>query len=393
MERVVITNFDTVSSSGIGKEEFSKNILTKNDYSSLITLFDTAKYNTKSGFELKDFDFTAFLGKSGLKHMNRTAKIAMCSIEKKLLPEFADLGEEEKPPLIIGTALGSVESIADFWKTYLIEGFAYLRPLDFPNTVINAPGSFINIRYGITEASVTISNGYNSSLDAFIYAYDYIQNGYANFLIVGGAEELSEYSFAGQIKSKVLSESNKMLPFSKNANGYLVGEGSAFFIVESLENAKKRNANIICELIGFSNTFSYDSKPKEAIKAYNEALNMANISPREINLVSSCANGVKAIDDLCLIVYKEVFKDDLKNTNITAHKSYFGECYGASGALQVAASIANMEEKKISAIFSTDLIENLDSFSTNVVNKDIKYFAVDSFGCDGNNTVLIFKKY
>jgi 3-oxoacyl-[acyl-carrier-protein] synthase II len=390
MKNIVITDYDIISASGNGKEEFSKNILTKSDFSRKVTSFNTSNLKTDKAYEV-NIDFTEYLGKLGLKHINRNSKLSFAAIEKLLLPYFADLPEEEKPGVVLGTAFGSVESIANFWRVYLTEGNQALRPLEFPNTVINATGSFVNIRYLISDVSATISTGFNSSLDALIYAYDYIQNGYGEKLLTGGSEELGEFLYSGEEKSGSLSKTGKLQPFSKNGDGFVPGEGAAFFMIETLESAKKRSAKILAELVGFDSIFSKNEE--DGSECYNRALKMAQIKPEQIDLVSSSANGNNTNDKKIFNIYKNVFGDRLKNVAVTSHKSFSGECYGASGALQLAAALSNIESGKLSPVLSSNLIEENDCFKTEKINKKINYFAIDGFSCDGNNAVLVFKNY
>jgi 3-oxoacyl-[acyl-carrier-protein] synthase II len=325
-----------------------------------------------------------------LKHINRNSKLSYICIENNLISHFKNLPENEKPGLILGTAFGSVDSIGSFWETYLTEGNGSLRPLDFPNTVINSGSSFINIRYLLSDISATVCTGYNSSHDAFIYAHDYIVNGYSDFLLVGGTEELGKYLFLGQEKSGVISSDGKMNMFGKFKSGYVPGEGSAFFIVESIEHAEKRNANILAELAGFSSNYSND-KFGNTIKSYNEALDMAGITINDLDMISSSANGTSN-DDIIVKVYEHLLKN-LNRPVITSHKQYFGECYGAGGAMQIAASLSNSRSKKVSPVFSENKPDNIPLMPETKTERNIKYFAVDGISCEGNSIVLIFKNH
>ena len=384
MKKTVITSFDTVSAAGIGIDEFTKNISTKKGNISDIRTFDTGGCLSKKAFVLNDINFEELLGKSGLKHINRNAKLSFSAIERRLLKEFKNLPQDKKPGLIMGTAFGSVDSIAGFWETYLLEGNNNLRPLEFPNTVINTASSFVNVRYGLSAISASVCNGYNSSLDAFIYAHDHISIGYGDFLIVGGCEELGKYLLLGQESTGVISKTGTMKPFGKKRSGYIPGEGGAFFMYESSDHAEQRNAKPLAELAGFSSIFSTD-KRHGAVTAYNEALNMACIKPSDLDLVSSSANGGKN-DSIIYEVYNDIFGKELPC--IAVHKTLFGECYGASGALQIAASLVNFMEGKISPHIFEEFPEGI---SGKTFETKSGYFAVDGISCEGNSSVLIFK--
>lgn len=381
MKKIVITNYNVISACGTNKEEFKNNILTNKNFSNDISSFEANNFKTGKAFEI-NIDFQSVLGKGGLKHINRNSKIAMCCLES-LSNDFKDSDEDKKPAMIMGTAFGSANSISEFWKVALIEGFSGLRPLDFPNTTINSSGSFLNIRYNLVNSSVTICNGYNSSLDAFIYASDYINQGYSKWALVGGSEEFGEYTYMGQLKSKVLSEESDYDILS--GKGYLPGEGSAFFMVEDETHAKERNAKVIAELIGYSSKFGKDENTR--ISCYKEALEMANIDSDKIDLVSSGINGIK--NENYISLYENLFGNKSKGL-IIPYKQFFGECYGASGALQIAAALTNCEMGKISPLLNNKNKSVI--FNKDTVDKTVNYFAVDNFSADGNNTVLIFRR-
>ncbi len=387
-KRVVLVDFDLISIAVIDSDSFAENILKKNDYSSKIDFIDSSD---DKAFILKDLDFSSILGKTGLKHINRNAKLAMCSIERVLLKYFENLNDDDKPAMIFGSSFGTLDSIAAFWETYLLEGFSGIRPLDFPNTTINSSGSFINIRYHLMNSSVTINNGFNSSNDAFIYSYDFIQNGYSDFVLVGGSEELDKYLYLGLKKASYLSKNSSYNIFNKKSDGIVPGEGSAFFLMKEKERAIKDNNNIICELVGFSKTFSKDVNDIHSkLKCYEEAINMANIGYKDIKLISSGANGFDFLDKIYIDIYKKLFD---KETAIAFHKQFFGEMYGASGAMQLAASLSNILSKKRSPILNSEgLLENLPFFNSEKID-GVSYFVIDNFSIDGNNTVLIFKKW
>ena len=387
-KRVVLVDFDLISGAGLDKNSFAENILKKNNYSSKI---DFIEDSNDRGFILKDLDFSDILGKTGLKHINRNAKLAFVSIERMLLKYFENLSDEDKPSIILGSSFGTLDSIASFWETYLSEGFGGIRPLDFPNTTINSSGSFINIRYQLMNGSITINNGFNSSNDAFIYSYDFIQNGYSDFALVGGSEEFEKYLYLGLKKSLYLSKNSDYNIFSKNSDGIFPGEGSAFFILKELNRAIKDNDRIICELVGFSKSFSKDVKDViSKLKCYEEAVNMAKINYKDIKFVSSGANGFDFLDRIYIDIYKKLFDDDIL---VAFHKQFFGEMYGASGAMQLAATLSNIHSKRKSPILNSELLlENLHFFSNETID-GINYFAIDNFSIDGNNSVLIFKMW
>ena len=146
--------------------------------------------------------------------------------------------------------LSEVCSIGDFLSDSIVNGVNSVNPRAFANTVINSPTGNSNIRFDAKNLSATIATGFNSGIDALIYAFDYIQRGYIDRIVAGGLEEISYYSLLGLSRTGLISPSANIRPFAIDSDGIVVGEGCALFHLETEEAAKQRGAQIQAEIIG-----------------------------------------------------------------------------------------------------------------------------------------------
>lgn len=393
----VITKINTICSLGIGFDALKKNIA-KEIIPTKIQNF--AMYDLPSEqylFTAPDFEPKEILGKKGLRTLDKATKILMSAIETGFKDYLETLSEEEKPGLMVGTAFGSIESIGNFITDSIRFGVSAVNPGLFGNTVINSPAGNANIRYGLKNLSGTMATGFTSGLEGLIYTCDHILQGYLSSILYAGLDEASSYQFAGAISEKCLSPDEKIRPFSQSPQGYILGEGVGMMLVESRKHAEKSGNKIIAEISGYANGFDpngakFGYNPEGDVMEYvvREALHKAKITANDIAFVSASANGTGG-DIAEAKVISRVFGD---KTPVACYKQKFGEAWGASGALSVAAAIADLQKKKVSPIF-TDGYSKIDGI--NLVRKqelaiDKDYALVLSFAPDGNCAAVVIKK-
>lgn len=398
MSKAVITKINTICSCGIGFDELKKNI-TKEITPSKIQNFEMYDLPSEQYiFTIPDFEPKDILGKKGLRTLDKATKILLCAIETGFKEYLETLSEEEKPGLVVGTLFGSLESIGNFITDSLRYGVSAVNPGLFGNTVINSPAGNANIRYNLKNLSGTMSTGLTSGLEALIYTCDHIAQGYLQSILYAGLDEASVYQFMAAIfNGNRLANDDKIRPFAQNPKGYILGEGAGVMLVESENYAKKHNREIIASIEGFASGFdpngaNYGYNPNGDVMEYviREAIKNAKISADDIAFVSASANGNDG-DSAEAKVISRVFGNQ---TPVACYKQKFGETYGAGGALAVAATIADLQKKKVSPIF-TDGYSKIDGI--NVVRKsevaiDKNYAIVLSFASEGNCAAVVIKK-
>ncbi|MEK6558910.1 MAG: beta-ketoacyl-[acyl-carrier-protein] synthase family protein [Planctomycetota bacterium] len=407
--RIVITGVSVISSIGTGKDAFWNNLTNGVSGIKPITLFDVSKFNSKQAGEISDFDAKVYLGPKGIRHIDRTSLLVssgtVLAIKDANLENNTYSGDELG--IVVGSTYGSIDSISSFDFQSLREGPNYVNPMDFPNTVLNAPASRASIFCKATGLSTTISNGVTSSIDAIIYASDFLRMGRVRAVVAGGVHGLTHDIFWGAHNSKILAGSKPgtmeiCAPFDKRRNGMVVGEASALVIMETLEDALKRNAHIYAEIKGYGTAFD----PKMAVskdyqiegnkRAILNAIKDANLTLHDISYISANAYSGVYGDAMETRVIKEVFGMRANLIPVTAIKSMTGECYDASGALQTIAALMSIKSNTISPTINykeRDAECDLDYVPNNSRTLPVKNVLINSFSRLGNNSSLIVSKY
>ena len=374
--RVVITTMGVVSPIGIGKEEFFRAIERNQSGIKPITLFESEDVKGIEAGEITEFKAEDYLGKRGLRNLDRSTRLLLSATKLAMEESGREFTEEEleETGTIIGTGFGGVHSIGTFDRDSL-ENPNYVNPTFFPNTVINAPASQISIKYGIKKFNMTVSNLFTASTDAIGIAYNRIKSGKDKVIFTGGVEELCEEIFFGYYN-------NLLLDKKKDRNdGIVLGEGAVVFLLEELEHAKNRGANILAEITGYGTCcdagleYNYNKEAVGAVQAMRMALESSNVKPEEVDLISMSSNGKRAGEDMENRAISEVFGSDFAEERKEKVKKLTGECIGASGAMQIAAAIYALQEKKEASRYS--------GINTVIIN---------SFGCNGMNSSLIVRK-
>jgi 3-oxoacyl-[acyl-carrier-protein] synthase II len=353
-KNVVITGIGVLSSIGTGRDKYWEALFEGRTGFKKISLFDTTPFNVHIAGEISDFDPLMFLGKKGLRTLDRSTRLI--SSAAKLAIDDANLqitdDNTNSIGVSVGTTFGSLHSISQFDREGLIEGPKYVNPSHFPNTVINSPASQVSIRFKIKGFNTTISTGFCASLDAVSYAADFIRLDRADVVLAGGVEELCEETFFGFYKLGCLSGADGSepicCPFDARRNGIILAEGAAFLVLEEEEHALKRGANIFARVAGGGNAFdpsadrNFNHAGKGLVNVITSALQDANLGPEDIDYISSGANSTKGLDRMETNVIKKVFGKRTINIPISSIKSMVGESFSASGALSLAASVGTL---------------------------------------------------
>ena len=410
-KRIVITGIGVLASNGIGKDAFWNALKEGKSGIKPLTLFDTANIRSKLAGEISGFDPAAILGKKGLRTQDRSTKLVNCAA--KLALDDAGIAEPlgddvaDSFGVSLGSTMGSVWSISEFDKEALREGPRAVNPALFPNTVINSPASQISIRFNIRGFNTTISTGFTSSVDAISYAFNFIKLYDYDVVLTGGVEELCEQTYKGFYKIGHLagSRSGKKelnCPFDKRRNGIVMGEGASILVLESLEHAKKRNATIYAEILGYGTSFDpkskniYSPKAKGAAEAMQYALDDAGVAPKDIDYISASANSTLDCDVMETRAVKKVFGDEAKNISISSIKSMIGESFSASGAMNVAASVGGLKEAFLPPTINYEEPDkrcSLDCVPNKMREAKLDKILVNSFSPTGNNSSLVVVKY
>lgn len=393
MTNIVITKAEAICSIGNGLQEISSN-LGAADIS--VSEFKETEFHQFDQpvpcFRVQSLDPVAILGKKGMRTKDWSTKLLLSTIELGFKDLFESLAEENKPGICIGTGFGSVQSIGDFLSESIVSGVNNVNPQAFANTVINAPTSYANVRHEVRALSTTVSTGFNASMDAFIYGADYIRRGYADWMIVGGLEEISYYGLLGMQRSGMLSPTGNGRPFGNEADGIIPGEGCAAFLLETREHAQARGAEIIAEVAGYSSLFDSSSmgaaQGSGARRVIEQASCDSGLSPTEIGFISASANGTAALDRMEAAVLNDMCRD----VPVTSYKQRMGECYGAGAGLNLACAVTDLQNGRISGVSEEYPTVQELSLVSGSVSHSAESVLVNSFSCDGFCGSIILKR-
>jgi len=384
--RIVVTAAGVISPIGAGLEKFGCAL-----YSGRSAVGPSVRFPGNTTAEIADFQPADWLGK-GIRVMDRSARLLAVAAHMALSSaELSQEGVDTPDPdlgLVCGTVFGSVHSITSFDWSGLEDGPSLVSPMEFPNTVINAPAGQAAIKHRLRGVNSTVCAGLASGLHAIQYAADFLRFGRARALLAGGVEELCDESVLGFRKAGAISESGCALPFSESRDGVAPGEASALWMLETADAAQARGRAPWVEICGFGSTQAahridaFDLRGDGPASAIEQALSAAAIAPESVSCIVASASGSRAGDEMERRALERVFRRPLADLPVCAPKAAFGEAMGASGALcALTAGLALQEQ-------SLPPTRGFRDSCTPIVGD---YALVNAFGCDGNNASLVIR--
>ena len=403
-EGIVITGIGVLSPIGIGREAYWEGLFEGKTGFRPVTLFDTAPFHVHVAGEIADFDALSFLGKKGLRDLDRSTRL-ICSAAKLAIEDCKlEITEDNTHSMgvSIGTTFGSLHSISQFDRSGLIDGPKFVNPSHFPNTVINSPASQVSIKFKIKGFNTTISTGFCASLDAVSYAADFIRLNRADIVLAGGVEELCEETFMGFHNLGCLSGTDgsepRCCPFDARRNGTILSEGAAVLVLEDEEHALNRNAAILAHVLGYANAFdpmadgNFHHAGQGLKNAIVLALQDAALNREDIDYVCACANSSKELDRMETNVIKDVFGTRALSMPVSAIKSMVGESFSASGALSLTAAVGALRKGFIPGTVNyheKDPVCDLDYVPNIARQEQIQSVLVTSADPFGQNTAIV----
>lgn len=410
MKRVAITGLGAITPIGMGKESFWNSLTQGKSGVGLITRFDTTDFDTKIGAEVKDFNPSDYMDKKEAKRMDRFTQYAVVGAKLALEDGKIDLDKLnlDKVGVVIGVGIGGMETMGTEFAKLGDRGPSRVSPLYIPMMISNmAPGQ-ISMTFGFRGPTMTITTACASGTHAIGEAFRMIKSGNADMIVTGGAEaSITPISLAGFCSMKALSTRNDnptkaSRPFDKERDGFVMGEGAGILILEELNHALARGANIYGEIVGYGSTSDAfhitqpDPEAKGASRAMEMALNEAEADYHDIEYINAHGTSTYFNDKLETLAIKSVFKEHAKNINISSTKSMTGHLLGAAGGIEAIAAIMAIKEGVIPPTINYEYPDeecDLDYTPNFAVKRDINYALSNSLGFGGHNATVLFKKY
>lgn len=407
--RVVVTGIGTINPIGHNVEETWKSIEEGKCGIAPISLFDTKDMKVTLAGEVKDFDVTKYIDKKEAKKMDRFIQMGMIASKEAMLDSGLDINniDSHRFGVIVSSGIGGLGSIEKNYQTGEKRGFDRVSPFFIPMTISNLAAGHIAIAYhaqGLCTCPVTAcAGGTNAIGDAFRN----IRDGYQDVMIAGGCEaSVTPLGIGGFTSMKALSDATDpnraSIPFDKERNGFVMGEGAGILILEELEHALKRGAHIYGEMTGYG--VSCDAHhitaplPNGEGGAYamQNALDDAGISYDVIDYIN--AHGTSThLNDLCETeAIKSVFKEHAYKLAVSSTKGHTGHCLGAAGGIEAVLSVLALKHNFIPPTLNYQVKDeecDLNVVPNVGVKKDLHYVMSNSLGFGGHNASIIFKEY
>ena len=402
--RAIITGVGVVSPLGIGKDEFWNSLLNYKSGITPITKFDVSSLNTKLAGQNKNFNAAEYTVKKGLKYLNKSTIAALVASKLAILDSKIEISKnsENDLGLIVGSSKGHLETMSKIMKD-ISDNPAKIGPMDGPSGVVNIVSSHLAIRHQIKGFNTTVSNGDTSGIDALIYGYNLIKAGRSKIMIVGGVESLCYEQFLSFYRTNRLSKSehsNKEIssPFDKKRNGFVLSEGSAFFVLEEYEHAKSRNAKLYGEIKGYGKSFciskNSDHQAEELFNVMKTALEKSKCSKNSIDYLSAAGNSGKRLDKVESKSINLLFKDKNKKPAlpVSSIKGALGECCCASAPLQTVAALASIKSGIIPPMVNYKTKDpdcDLNFVTKKTYLKNISNVLINQFTLEGNMCSIV----
>ena len=410
MNRVVVTSVAAVTPLGNDVTTSWQNLLAGKSGIGTITKFDTADYATKIAGEVKGFDPEAYIGKKEARRMEAFTQYAVAAA--KML--FNDAGwtipeaERSRVGTIIGVGLGGLETIEDCHEKLLSKGPNKISPFFIPVLITNMAAGQVSIETGAMGPNICTTTACASGTHGVGTAYTDIAMGRVDAMFCGGSEStITPLAVAGFNAMKALSVRNDepelaSRPFDKDRTGFIMGEGCGLLLLESLEHAKARGANILAEVVGYGasgDAFHMTAPPEDGAGmafAMAAAIREAKVDPSRIDHIN--AHGTSTyLNDLCETrAIKKVFGDHAYDIAICANKSQIGHLLGAAGGVEAVFAVKTLAEGVIPGTLNRtnpDPECDLDVCADGPREKQVEYALSNSFGFGGTNACVLFKRF
>lgn len=416
LKRVVVTGLGAVTPLGKTVPEFWENLVKGVSGAAPITRFDTTLFKTKFACEVKDFDATKYFDRKEVRKLDLYAQYAIASAKEALENSGIDLDaiDKDEVGVIFAAGIGGIDTFEQEIGYYYqhLENGPKFNPFFIPKMISDIAAGQISIIYGFRGPNYSTASACASSTNAIIDAFNYIRLGKANIILAGGSEAaitrggVGGFNALTALSTRNDSPETASRPFSKSRDGFVMGEGAGCLILEDLDHALARGANILCEVVGgglSADAYHLTATHPDGLGAklvMSRALKDAGMQPEDIDYINvhGTSTPVGDISEPKAII--DVFGEHAYNLNISATKSQTGHLLGAAGAVECIATILAVVNDIVPPTINftegdeDDQIDNRLNFTFNKAQKRVINAALsNTFGFGGHNASVIVKKF
>jgi 3-oxoacyl-[acyl-carrier-protein] synthase II len=413
LKRVVVTGLGALTPLGNNVKDYWSGLVNGVSGAARITRFDPEKFKTQFACEVKNFDPNDYLDRKESRKMDLFTIFAMVTAQEA----FEDSGlnsekiDKDRAGVIWGSGIGGITTFQQEVMSFAAgDGTPRYNPFFIPKMIVDISSGYISIKYGFRGPNFATVSACASATNAIVESFNYLRLGKADIMMTGGSEaSVIEAGIGGFNALKALSERNDSpetasRPFDKDRDGFVLGEGGAAIVLEEMEHALNRGANIYAELVGggLSADAYHITAPHPdghgATKVMLNALEDAHMQPEEIDYINVHGTSTPLGDTSETKALKNVFGDHAYKLHISSTKSMTGHLLGAAGAAESVASILaiknNIIPPTINHFTDDDQIDNKLNFTFNKAQKrEVNAALSNTFGFGGHNFSVIFKKF
>jgi 3-oxoacyl-[acyl-carrier-protein] synthase II len=413
LKRVVVTGIGALTPVGNNLEDYWNGLLNGVSGADFITFFDATKFKTRFACELKKFDPLQFLEKKEARKLDRFTQTALVASDQAI----SDAGinksnvNTDRVGVVFASGIGGLitfqEEVINFAKG---DGTPRFNPFFIPKMILDIAAGHISIRHGFRGPNFAVVSACASSTNAIMEAFNLIRLGVADIILSGGSESvISEAGVGGFNAMKALSERNEApstasRPYDKDRDGFVMGEGAGALILEDLDHALQRGANIYCEIAGCGATADahHITAPHPeglgAKNVMNAALKDAGMKANNIDYINTHGTSTPLGDTAEVKAIMDVFGDHAFELNISSTKSMTGHCLGAAGVVEAIACIMSVVNDTVPPTINhftddPELDSRLNFTFSKPQHKIVKAALSNTFGFGGHNACVIVKKY
>lgn len=408
MKRIAVTGVGIISPVGNNKEDFFGNLLAGRSGVRRIEADFSGELSVKVAAQA-DFNWAGFFTKKQASYLDRAAQLALAAAAEAWKDSGIELagGASGRAGVFIGTGMGGAQSLDNVYLELYKKGSPRVSPLSVARIMANSPASHISIQYGLRGSCLTYSTACSSSAVAVGEAYRHIKHGYADIMLAGGTESLVTYgsmkcweSLGVLAQADTEDPSSSCKPFSKDRTGFVLGEGAAVIVLEDMERARRRSAQIYGEIAGYGGCADahHITGPDAAGQA--EAMRLALLDAKanidEIDYINAHGTATAANDVVETQAIKAVFGQRAYKVPVSSTKSMHGHMMGAAGVTEFLAALLSIKNKSIPPTANLRVPDpecDLDYVpSTGRIGVNVRTVMSNSFAFGGTNAVIIARR-
>ncbi len=408
--RVVVTGIGAITPLGLDMATTWENLIAGKSGVGYITLFDASNMEVKIAGEVKGFDPNNYINRKDIRRMDRFAQLAVAAGFQAVKDAGLTIDESNKDDIgvFIGSGIGGLTTLFDQARVLVEKGPDRVSPFLAPMMIADIAAAQISIALGVRGPNMCMTSACSSGSDAIGLAVEYIKHGSAQVMIAGGSEAIiNPLGITAFSQLKALSTRNDApekasRPFDRDRDGFILSEGAVVLILEKLEHALNRGANILAEIVGYGATADsfHVTQPLEsgegAAKAMQLAMKRGNIKPEEIDYINAHGTSTQLNDAMETKAIKTAFGERAYKIPVSSTKPMTGHLIGCAGALEPAICIMTILKGIVPPTINyenPDPVCDLDYVPNKARTVKVNTALTNSFGFGGHNSVLILRKY